>query len=132
MASDLNPITDLPAVVEQEAALVFEGFNEDDALRLGNLTRELAVAAGQSVTILIRLSGSPVYVTAMAGTAPANFYWATRKARLVELYGQSSYRLGLESKSSGVDVLEKAGLSKSDYAAHGGGFPIRTVASSLI
>ncbi|MEN9753212.1 MAG: hypothetical protein RL670_903, partial [Actinomycetota bacterium] len=66
------------------------------------------------------------------GTAPANYYWANRKANLTELYAQSSYRLGLEGKISGNDVLDLAGLSRSEYASHGGCFPIRTRDSGLV
>lgn len=132
MKTDLDLSADLVAVINQEENFIFESFNEDGALKLGDIARQLAVKASTPVTILVRLSGSPVFLSAMVGTSPANFYWATRKANLVELYGQSSYRLGLDGRISGTEVIEVAGLDKAKYASHGGGFPIRTKASGLV
>ncbi len=123
---------DIEIVKQQEAELIFEKFNETAAVELGNVAIERAAKANQPVTVVVRLGGSPVFVQAMPGTAPANFYWANRKANLVELYGQSSYQLGLNSKKSGDDLVAVAGLNANDYSAHGGCFPIRVQNVGLI
>ena len=128
----MNFENDLRILAEQEELLRFESFDESTAEALVRTAVEQAGGKDLSVTALVRIAGSPVYLSAMPGTTPSNFYWATRKANLVELYGQSSYRLGLSAKQSGKDILEEAGLNPSNYAAHGGSFPIRLTNGLLI
>jgi uncharacterized protein (UPF0303 family) len=123
---------DLRLIQLQEELLRFETFDETIAEELGKLVIAIAQSSNLTLTVLVRIAGSPVFVKALPGTSPANFYWANRKANLVELYGQSSYRLGLQAKESNKDLLQEAGLDASQYAAHGGGFPIRLQNGLLI
>ena len=60
----------------------------------------------------------------MSGTAPANADWARRKRNVVELLHRPSYAVGLEAARDGRSVLAEMGRSESDYASHGGAFPI--------
>jgi uncharacterized protein (UPF0303 family) len=128
----VNLDADLKILASQENQLIFNHFDEAAARELGDLIIEKAKATGQIITVLIRIAGSPVFLQALPGTAPANFQWATRKANLTELYGQSSYRLGQQNKRSDIDVIARSGLSLSDYASHGGCFPIRLHGVGLI
>jgi uncharacterized protein (UPF0303 family) len=45
---------------------------------------------------------------------------------------RSSYAVGLELQQKKTDLLEKHGLPFSEYAAHGGSFPIRVEHAGVI
>lgn len=47
-------------------------------------------------------------------------------------FHRSSYAIGLELKIKGSNLLESYGLPASDYASHGGAFPIAVVNSGVI
>ena len=128
----MNLDEDIEIVKQQELSLVFEKFDEAVAAKLGHLAIELAISKTQSVIVSVRIAGSPVFLQALPGTAPVNFRWANRKANLVELYGKSSYLLGLNNQKTGSDLISVTGLSLNDYAAHGGSFPIRVSNIGLI
>jgi uncharacterized protein (UPF0303 family) len=119
---DLN--ADLDRIDEQLRALRFSRFDENDAWELGSDLRRRALEDSLAVTIEIRLAGSTVFLHAMSGTAPANADWARRKRNVVELLHRPSYAVGLEAARDGRSALAEMGLSESDYASHGGAFPI--------
>ena len=128
----MNLDEDIEIVKSQEQSLVFEKFDETVAKNLGEVAIGLATSKNQSVIVVVRIAGSPVFLQALPGTAPVNFRWANRKANLVELYGKSSYLLGLNNQKTCSDLISVTGLSLSDYAAHGGCFPIRVSNVGLI
>ena len=81
------------------------------------------MALGQAVTIEVRLGGETLFFHAMPGTVPSNADWARRKRNVVELLGQSSYRVGRQLALDGSSLEAKMGLSTRDYAPHGGAVP---------
>jgi uncharacterized protein (UPF0303 family) len=122
--------TDLIArIEEQERRLVFAGFDNDDAWRLGNVLVELARARGAAVTIDIRRNGHQLFHVALPGTSADNDAWILRKVRTVDRYGHSSYLLGLRAVAKGTTFEASSRLDADTYAAHGGCFPI-TVAGT--
>ncbi len=123
---------DLAAIATQERELQFTKFDEDAAWRLGTRLRELAVAKKFSVVIDVRRFGQPLYYCALAGTTPDNPEWVRRKSNVVARFHRSSYAIGLELQQSGSTLAEKQGLPLSDYAVHGGSFPIRVTGSGVI
>jgi len=112
---------DLAAIAMQERELCFERFDEDVAWSLGSRLRTMAVARKAGVVIDIRRFGQPLFYCALAGTTPDNAEWVRRKRNLVARFHRSSYRMGIEM---GASLFEKHALATSDYAAHGGSFPI--------
>lgn len=121
----MNLEQELQQVVDQEAALVFPGFDAAIAWEIGVALRAAALRAGAAVTIDIRRGDEILFFHAMPGTTPANADWARRKRNIVELLRRSSYAVGLDSRIKGVSVEEQMGLPRRDFACHGGCFPIR-------
>ena len=108
----------------QEARLVFDHFDEDTAWELGAALREAALAAGLPVAISIRRNGQRLFHAAMAGSSADNDGWLERKSAVVDRYGRSSLRVGEQFRVDGGSFDADARLHASDYAAHGGAFPI--------
>lgn len=125
-------MNEIDIVAAQEELLVFESFDEASAFALANKVRAKAESMGKSLTIIVRIGGHVVYLSAMPGTAPANEDWARRKANLAELIGKSSYRIGLENKQLDRPMQDMMGLDEKDYASHGGCFPIRVKGSGIV
>ena len=123
---DEQPTNLKQQIQEQERRLQFDRFTNDDAWRLGCLLVELAREGGLGVTIDIRRSGQQLFHSALPGTTPDNDSWIARKARVVERYGVSSFQVGQHYRDKGTTFSEGTPhLDQAEYAAHGGGFPIR-------
>ena len=119
-------------VQSQEKELTFKHFSNDDAYTLGNIIYDIAKERKLPVTIEIRKSSQIVYHVALEGTAPDNYMWLERKARLVNRVHKSSYRVGLELKLNDTTLEKMCELSTMDYAAHGGCFPISIEGTGII
>lgn len=115
----------LAAVIEEEEALRFDRFSYDSALATGQGMVDRARSRGQAVAVSIMLGRQRIFHAALAGTRIENQLWLERKIRTVESYGQSSYRVGLSFRQRGADFRASSWHDPNDYAAFGGGFPIR-------
>ena len=120
---------DLAAIATQERELCFSRFDEDVAWTLGSRLRTMAIARKAGVVIDVRRFGQPLFYTSLAGTTPDNVDWVRRKSNLVARFHRSSYRMGIEM---GANLFEKYALSMTDFAAHGGSFPICVQGSGVI
>ena len=123
---------DLLLISRQEAMLHFPSFNEEVAWRLGVRLREMAVARKLPVVIDVRRFGQPLFYSALEGTSPDNAEWARRKGNAVARFHRSSYGIGLEMQLKNTTLLEKFGLVLTEFAAHGGGFPVAVGGSGVI
>jgi uncharacterized protein (UPF0303 family) len=131
---------DLERIARQERELQWTSFNEDDAWQLGSTLRELAAERQLSIVIDIRRfaphlgnqPGAPLFYAGLRGTSPDNAEWARRKANIVARLHRSSYAIGLALKSRNTTVQEKYGLPATDYASHGGAFPITLAGTGVI
>ena len=108
----------------QELALQFVAFSADMAWSLGSRMRELAMSAPKPVAIGIWLAGQTLLYTGTNGISASNEDWLRRKRNTVLRFGKSSLLVGADLTRSGSTLEEKQGLTLSDYAAHGGGFPL--------
>lgn len=115
---------DLARIAEQERRLRLPRFDARVAWEIGARLKAAAEARGVAATIELRFAGQTLFLYAMEGTAPVNADWARRKRNVTELYGRSSYAVGLGLRQSGGSLEEKLGLPTRDYAAHGGSFPL--------
>lgn len=115
---------DLERIAEQERRLRFAQFDAGTAWEIGSRLKQAAEAAQAAVTIEIRLAGQTLFLYAMPGTAPVNADWARRKRNVVDLYGRSSYAVGLALKRDGATLEAQIGVDLRDYATHGGSFPL--------
>ena len=112
-------------LLAQEAALALPRFELADALSLGALATELATDRGLPVVIVVAHGVREVFRAALPGTTPDNDDWLARKRRVVERFEASTLALRVTYEERGTDFPTATGLSELEYAAHGGGWPIR-------
>lgn len=120
----MSIVDDIERIAQQEQALRFASFAEEDAWKLGSQMRAAAMARKLPLVIDIRCAGRRLFYTALPGTTPGNEGWVQRKINVVHLTHKSSYRVGRELAQSGGALDHSQGLQPIDYAAHGGSFPI--------
>jgi len=127
----LDGQSDIARIALQERELVFPEFSEETAWHIGNRLRTLATERRLSIVIDVRRIGQQLFYTALPGTTSDNPEWARRKSNVVFRFHRSSYAVGLdlEQKQSSI---EARGLPITDYAAHGGSFPIRVPNAGLV
>jgi uncharacterized protein (UPF0303 family) len=117
--------TDLEIIAMQERELLLPQFDEDVAWEIGSRIRDLALSRNLQVVIEIRRPGQLLFYSALKGTAPDNAEWVRRKSNSVARFYRSSYAIGLGLRETKSTLSEKYELSMTDYAAHGGSFPLR-------
>jgi uncharacterized protein (UPF0303 family) len=111
-------------LAEEQAKLVFSRFAEPEALRLGNILVDLAVAEALPVVIDIRTADRTLFHAALPGSAPLNDLWARRKSNTALMFQAASLLVGARHREKG-ETLAKHGLDPADHADHGGAVPIR-------
>jgi uncharacterized protein (UPF0303 family) len=123
---------DLEKIALQEKELVLPQLDAETAWQLGSLLRAMAAERGLSVVIDVRRFGQPLFYAAMDGTNPDNFEWVRRKGNVVARFHRSSYAVGLRERQKGQTICESQGLSLSDYATHGGSFPLAVSGAGIV
>lgn len=115
----------LKVLAMQEEILQFSHFTNSDAWELGNLIVLEANRRSQPVAVSIRLnSGYTVFQYGFDGTGPYHAEMLRRKYNTVRFMEESSMRLYMQQQLEGQSQ-EEMGLPKAEYAAWGGGFPVR-------
>lgn len=119
-------IEELLKVLEmQEEILQFSHFTNGDAWELGNLIIMEANRRNQPIAVSIRLNnGYTVFQYGFDGTNLYNEEMMRRKYNTVKFTELSSMHLYLQLRM-GESTQEEILGPKSEYAAFGGGFPIR-------
>ncbi|MCA1444512.1 heme-degrading domain-containing protein [Ensifer sp. IC4062] len=120
----MNIDNDLRRIALQERELQFEQFNLDTAWELGSMLRRMAAERKLGVVIDITLFSMQVFYAALEGATPDNPNWVRRKRNTVFRLFKSSYATGLSLLKHQTNLQAKLGLPDSEYAAHGGSFPI--------
>ncbi|HUQ55260.1 heme-degrading domain-containing protein [Lentzea sp.] len=111
-------------LLDQERRLQFTRFGNDVAIELGLHLLDAARDQGLPVAISVRRNGHLLFHAALPGTAPDNDRWLERKARVVDLFGHSSFYVGTTFREKGTTFEAGSGLDPVLYAAHGGVFPV--------
>jgi uncharacterized protein (UPF0303 family) len=114
----------LKDLLQQEDEIQFSSFNNDMAFAIGTALLEAARSKGKGVTIDIARHGQQLFHFAMQGTSRDNDVWIQRKNNVVNRFGHSSFYMGISLKRKGQTIEEKYLISSSEYAAHGGAFPL--------
>jgi Uncharacterized conserved protein len=114
----------LRQLLQEEQELQFTNFNEATAWQIGNQLVEQSLNRGLPVTIDITRGSHQLFHASLCGTSPDNDEWVKRKVRLVYRFGHSSFYMGQLLKSKGQRIEEAYFLSESEYAPHGGCFPV--------
>lgn len=123
---------DLAKIALQEKTLRFEKFDEGSAWEIGCRLRAAAEKRGAVLAIDITLGERTVFACALAGTSPNNANWLRRKRNTVQHFHRSSYGFGLQLEQDKADLTSKFGLPLSDYAVHGGSFPIWVIGTGVV
>ena len=114
----------LSTLLQQEQELQFINFNELTAWQIGSQMVEHAMRENLPVTIDIMRGQQQLFHYSMLGTAADNDEWVKRKVRLVNRFGHSSFYMGQLLKHKGKTIEQSYLISESEFAAHGGCFPI--------
>jgi len=114
----------LKQLLQEEQELQFTKFNESTAWHIGSQLVEQSISKKLPVTIDITRGGHQLFHASLRGTSADNDEWIKRKVRLVYRFGHSSFYIGQLLKSKGKRLEEAYLISESDYAPHGGCFPI--------
>ena len=114
----------LQQLLQEEQELQFKQFNEDVAWKLGTQLVETARNRNQPVTVDITRGSHQLFHASLRGTSPDNDEWVKRKVRLVYRFGHSSFYIGQLLRSKGKTIEQSYLVSESEYAPHGGCFPI--------
>ncbi|TRL39859.1 heme-degrading domain-containing protein [Rhizobium straminoryzae] len=115
---------DIARVQEQEKILRFDRFDLDSAWSVCADLRRMAMERGYVLSADLRINGMQAVYFALPGAKPDFEYWIYRKRNLVHRFQRSSYGIGLELKAEETTLEAKWGLATTEYASHGGGFPI--------
>ena len=122
----------LKALLQEEQELQFAGFSETTAWLIGSQMVEHAMREHLPITIDIRRGEHMLFHASLPGTAADNDEWVRRKARLVNRFGHSSFYMGQMLKSKGKRIEESYLIPESEYAAHGGCFPIIVKGTGMV
>ena len=114
----------LRQLLQEEQELQFTKFNEDVAWKLGTQLVETARSRELPVTVDITRGSHQLFHASLRGTSPDNDEWVKRKVRLVYRFGHSSFYIGQMLKSKGKTIEQASLVPESEYAPHGGCFPI--------
>lgn len=109
----------------QEQELQFTEFTSDTAMTLGLAIVAQARALGKPIAVDIFRGGQQLFHFSFDGMSPDNDQWLARKRRCVDRFHMSSAHVGARVANSGLSLEDRYGLSRAEYAAVGGAFPIR-------
>jgi uncharacterized protein (UPF0303 family) len=123
---------DLAIIARQEERLKFPAFDEQRAWKLGCRLRDMALSRSAPLVIDIRRFGQLLFFCALPGSTPDNADWARRKSNVVARFHRSSYGLGLELQQKNTSLTDRFGLVLTEFAAHGGSFPVTVAGSGVI
>ncbi len=122
----------LEKLLQEEQELQFTQFNEDTTWELGSQLVEQARSMNLPVTIDITRGAHQLFHVSLPGTSADNDEWVKRKVRLVYRFGHSSYYMGQLLKAKGRRIEEAYLISESDYAPHGGCFPVIVKGTGMV
>lgn len=122
----------LKGLLLEEEELQFSKFNAEIAWQIGGDLVKRAIADNLPVTIDIVHGTHQLFHFSCPGTTADNDEWVKRKVRLVYRFGHSSFYMGQLLKSKGKRIEEAYLVAESEYAPHGGCFPIMIKGSGII
>ncbi len=124
--------SDLKVIAEQEKQLQFAAFGADTAWDLGSRLRADAVARRAAMTFEIQVAGRTLFLATTEAAPAGQADWIRRKRNVVMRFGRASYAVGLQLELEGKTIEQRHGLTLTDYAMHGGGFPIALRGTGVI
>ncbi len=123
---------DLKTITAQESALHFDQFGAETAWTIGSRLRRQAVDLKPPMLFEIQIAGRVLFTAATEGVTSSQADWIRRKRNTVMWFGRSTYAIGLKMQLAGQTLATRYGMSLSDYATDGGGFPITLRGTGVI
>ena len=115
---------DLAVLEQQEAGLQFPVFDAEIAWKLGSLLRAKLEALKAGGSVEIEVAGHLLFACVTSGATPGQANWIRRKRNTVHHFARCTYAIGRRLERDEATLMGRHGLNETDYAAHGGGFPI--------
>jgi uncharacterized protein (UPF0303 family) len=122
----------LKQLLDEEQELQFASFNEETAWYIGSCMVEQCVKDRLPVAIDITRGDRQMFHASLCGASTDNDEWIKRKVRLVHRFGHSSFYMGQMLKSKGKRIEEAYLLPESEYAPHGGCFPVIVKGTGMV
>ena len=119
----------LKIIEQQEKILVFDKFDNHDALILGTKIAENLNDSEKPVAVCIWLNDIPIFKYTMQGKELWHYNWAERKYRMVRATGHSSFYVMLKHELMG-DFKEYENDEDKAFAC--GGFPIQINGKGIV
>lgn len=120
----------LKIVEKQEEVLKFKSFNNEDALKLGNILAELTKNCTSPISIRVFIKDVIVFQYTMAGDEETRFGWTYRKYQLIKKTGHSSMHGKIRAMF--LDELKELVAEPETYGFGCGGFPINVEGEGVI
>lgn len=117
-------------ITKQEETLVFNKFDNEDALKLGLFMINKAKKEGKGITVNISKNGQQLFHVALSGTSPDNDVWVKRKSEITNRTFLSSLKVWYMDKAYnwkenfGMTYHEMWGFDYENAAHLGGAFPL--------
>lgn len=115
----------------QEEDLIFDHFDENDALEIGRLLIDTAKSEPKPIAMQAMINNFPVFRFFLPGTGRKNEFWIVKKYNTVYKTGHSSLMATVELELSRKPP-ELWQRDEEHYALCGGGFPIRVRGEGII
>jgi len=115
----------LEQIAAEEAELVLDRFDEEDAWRLGSLLVEEGRRRRAPIAVDVRRPAQVLFHAALPGAQSDNDEWVRRKSAVVFRFGKSSFAVGIALALANQKIEERYYVSSLDYSPHGGAVPIR-------
>jgi len=122
----------LASLLQEEQELQFTHFDEQAAWAIGSKLVARAFSENLSITVDITRGAHQLFHAALPGTSADNDEWIKRKVRLVYRFGHSSFYMGQLLKQMGKSIEEAFLISESEFAPHGGCFPIIVKGTGMV
>ena len=122
----------LKQLLQEEQEFQFKRFNEEVAWQIGCQLVERAMNEKLPITIDITRGAHQLLHASLPGTSADNDEWVKRKVRLVYRFGHSSFYIGQLLKHKGKRIEEAYLISETDYAPHGGCFPVNVTGTGVV
>jgi len=122
----------LDQLLQQEQELQFSEFNEETAWQIGTQMVDHGVKAELPIAIDITMGTRQLFHASLKGASADNDEWVKRKVRSVYRFSHSSFYMGQLLKSKGKSIEQAYLLLESEYAAHGGCFPVIVKGTGMV
>ncbi len=115
-----------------EKSIQFTSFDSNLAYKIGTYVVDYSQLHNLPIAVDISVGGRCLFHYSSNGASLDNEMWIMRKTKSVKRFGHSSYYLGVKLALEGKSMLEKYMISESEYAFHGGGFPLILKGTGMI